>query len=133
MTDTTANNSSERSVCLTIAERYAAIKHAYGLTCTTAARLLINEFVEKLQLDDEEKKTYQVSVKYGVPEGSDLTYTRCFTAADFPQQMLVYIKEYVVGLKYEVKEREAKIPGGTKGSFRESAINALSKIADLAG
>ena len=70
MTDTTANNSSERSVCLTIAERYAAIKHAYGLTCTTAARLLINEFVEKLQLDDEEKKTYHQKnevLKHGIP------------------------------------------------------------------
>lgn len=123
--------SSERTVCMTIAERYVALKYVYGITCTTAVRLLINEFADKLQLDDEEKKTYSVTVTDGVPKGSDPEYTRCFSASDFPEHILKCVKEYVDGMKYEVKELEAKLPGGSKGSFREAAINALSGIADL--
>jgi len=53
---------------------------------------------------------------------------RMVTGRDWHKERLFFM---ISSARHFVKELEAKLPGGSKGSFREAAINALSGIADL--
>ena len=85
----------EKEISLTIEQRLGIISSAYTLKCTTAIRRVFNDFINALEVTDEEGKKYEVKRDGEKIVSNDPTYTRSYKLTDFPTEIVKAIHGYI--------------------------------------
>lgn len=111
-----------KTIKLTIEDRYQIIKYAHQIPCTLVVRANFDQFVEKLELDEEESKQYTVSYNdAGEMVVSDAKYVREYTRNDFP-----VIYDAIVSYVNTIREESS----GEKPSLDASYVQSITKWLD---
>ena len=113
-------------ITLTIPERYDVIKYAHNLPSNIALFTAFPDFVEAIQLSDEEGEKYGIKVENGTVTCNDPTLTFEYDLDSFPKIVIDSIKNYVSDMKAIMAEEAKKKVEPSK--FYTAAVKALEKL-----
>lgn len=117
-----------KKISLTIPERYDVIKYAHNLPSNIALYSVFPEFVDAIQLSDEEGEKYEIKVVDGVVtcNAPDLTFE--YDLDTFPPIVIDSIKNYVNDIKEIMAEEKKANKNAEPSKMYVAAVKALEKL-----
>ncbi len=119
---------SSKKISLTIAERYDIVKYAHQIPSSWVTYFLFPEFLEVIQITDEEAKEYDVKVVDGTVECNCPDRKFEYDQDSFPKQILDTIALYVQDVQAQIDEEKKNTPDHSASPLYEKIVESLSKI-----
>lgn len=117
-----------KKINLTIAERYDIVKYAHQIPSTMVTYFTFPEFLEAIQITDEEAKEYDVKVVDGVVECNCPDRKFEYDTDIFPKPIMDTIAQYVKEVQEEIDEEKKNTPDHSASPLYEKIVASLSKI-----
>jgi len=107
------------SISLTIKDRFELIKYTHKLPCTLALRLSVDDFLDQLELTEEERAQYGVKVDPVTYDLSVEDESYAVTYEKFPEAVVKSITSFV---------RDHDTEEGQKSLLMTNALTIFKKI-----
>ncbi len=117
-----------KKISLTIPERYDVVKYAHQIPSTMVTYFSFPEFLEVIQITDDEAKGFDVKVVDGNVECNCPERKFEYDTASFPKPIMDTIEEYVKEVQEEIDEQKKNTPDHSASPLYEKIVASLSKI-----
>ena len=117
-----------KKISLTIAERYDIVKYAHQIPSSMATYFTFPDFLNVIQITDEESKEFDVKVVDGKVECNCPDHKFEYDIADFPKQIIDTIVQYVKDVQAQIDEEKKNTPDHTASPLYEKIVAALNKL-----
>ena len=117
-----------KKISLTIAERYDIVKYAHQIPSTRVTYFSFPEFLDVIQITDEEAEKYGVKVVNGKVECSCPDRKFEYDVDSFPKPIMDTIAQYVKDVQAQIDEEKKNTPDHSASPLYEKIVASLSKI-----
>ena len=118
----------DKTIKLTLAERYDVIKYAHHLPSSRLSYFAFPAFLDVIQITPEEEKEYDIKVVDGKIESNSPDKVFEYHASDFPEIIINTIRHYIEVVSKQIEEEKENTPDHSASPFYVNAVNALSKV-----
>ena len=117
-----------KKISLTIAERYDIVKYEQQIHSNRVTYFSFPEFLEVIQITDEEAKEFGVKVVDGTVECNCPDRKFEYDTASFPKPIIDTIAQYVKDVQEQIDEEKKNTPDHSASPLYEKIVASLSKI-----